>query len=210
MLSLFCISISDVIKDMHRYGVIGIAKEQSNAQTFSNFYLQFILISLQLSKQTCLGYKIHTEYFTQVRFGIRIVLLECFLPFLYYSNLLQWRCAIFLEGKAEFYFIFCIQILDHCFFNVIWSLDVWSQNLFVILFLPILHILLCLPWILFNISRGPTVQATKAAAGTKKHDLSKWKYAELRDTINTSCGKLVCGWGWKGSCSITSEDLSPT
>ncbi|CAH6777941.1 unconventional myosin-VI isoform X6 [Phodopus roborovskii] len=35
--------------------------------------------------------------------------------------------------------------------------------------------------------RGPTVQATKAAAGTKKHDLSKWKYAELRDTINTSC-----------------------
>ena len=23
--------------------------------------------------------------------------------------------------------------------------------------------------------------------GNKKHDLSKWKYAELRDTINTSC-----------------------
>ncbi|XP_032999159.1 unconventional myosin-VI isoform X2 [Lacerta agilis] len=37
------------------------------------------------------------------------------------------------------------------------------------------------------LSRGPTVQATKAAAGTKRHDLSKWKYAELRDTINTSC-----------------------
>uniref|UniRef100_A0A8C8SGE5 Unconventional myosin-VI n=1 Tax=Pelusios castaneus TaxID=367368 RepID=A0A8C8SGE5_9SAUR len=37
------------------------------------------------------------------------------------------------------------------------------------------------------LSRGPVVQATKAAAGTKKHDLSKWKYAELRDTINTSC-----------------------
>ncbi|XP_036103877.1 unconventional myosin-VI isoform X4 [Molossus molossus] len=35
--------------------------------------------------------------------------------------------------------------------------------------------------------RGPAVQATKAAAGTKKHDLSKWKYADLRDTINTSC-----------------------
>ncbi|KAM5166795.1 LOW QUALITY PROTEIN: unconventional myosin-VI-like [Callospermophilus lateralis] len=35
--------------------------------------------------------------------------------------------------------------------------------------------------------RGPAVQATKAAAGTKKHDLSKCKYAELRDTINTSC-----------------------
>ncbi|NXG60305.1 MYO6 protein, partial [Hemiprocne comata] len=38
-----------------------------------------------------------------------------------------------------------------------------------------------------NNRRGPAVQATKAAAGTKKHDLSKWKYAELRDTINTSC-----------------------
>ncbi|KAI2542984.1 myosin VI, partial [Homo sapiens] len=34
---------------------------------------------------------------------------------------------------------------------------------------------------------GPAVLATKAAAGTKKYDLSKWKYAELRDTINTSC-----------------------
>uniref|UniRef100_H0V943 Unconventional myosin-VI n=1 Tax=Cavia porcellus TaxID=10141 RepID=H0V943_CAVPO len=40
---------------------------------------------------------------------------------------------------------------------------------------------------LCNNYRGPAVQATKAAAGTKKHDLSKWKYAELRDTINTSC-----------------------
>uniref|UniRef100_A0A8V5H8F6 Unconventional myosin-VI n=1 Tax=Melopsittacus undulatus TaxID=13146 RepID=A0A8V5H8F6_MELUD len=38
-----------------------------------------------------------------------------------------------------------------------------------------------------GLRRGPSVQATKAAAGTKKHDLSKWKYAELRDTINTSC-----------------------
>lgn len=37
--------------------------------------------------------------------------------------------------------------------------------------------------------RGPAVQATKAAAGAKKQDLSKWKYAELRDTINTSCGE---------------------
>ena len=41
--------------------------------------------------------------------------------------------------------------------------------------------------------RGPAVQATKAAAGTKKHDLSKWKYAELRDTINTSCGECAEG-----------------
>uniref|UniRef100_A0A452SWS1 Unconventional myosin-VI n=1 Tax=Ursus americanus TaxID=9643 RepID=A0A452SWS1_URSAM len=40
---------------------------------------------------------------------------------------------------------------------------------------------------IYNNYRGPAVQATKAAAGTKKYDLSKWKYAELRDTINTSC-----------------------
>ena len=41
--------------------------------------------------------------------------------------------------------------------------------------------------------RGPQVQATKAAAGTKKYELSKWKYAELRDAINTSCGEcLIC------------------
>uniref|UniRef100_A0A665VKE7 Unconventional myosin-VI n=1 Tax=Echeneis naucrates TaxID=173247 RepID=A0A665VKE7_ECHNA len=36
-------------------------------------------------------------------------------------------------------------------------------------------------------SRGPQVQASKAAAGAKKYELSKWKYAELRDAINTSC-----------------------
>ncbi|XP_067097432.1 unconventional myosin-VI-like isoform X6 [Osmerus mordax] len=34
---------------------------------------------------------------------------------------------------------------------------------------------------------GPQVQATKAAASGKKYELSKWKYAELRDAINTSC-----------------------
>ncbi|XP_064412568.1 unconventional myosin-VI isoform X2 [Latimeria chalumnae] len=38
-----------------------------------------------------------------------------------------------------------------------------------------------------GLRRGAQVQATKAAAGTKKYDLSKWKYAELRDAINTSC-----------------------
>jgi len=37
--------------------------------------------------------------------------------------------------------------------------------------------------------RGAQVQANKVAAGVKKYDLSKWKYAELRDAINTSCGK---------------------
>uniref|UniRef100_A0A8C5R8K5 Unconventional myosin-VI n=1 Tax=Leptobrachium leishanense TaxID=445787 RepID=A0A8C5R8K5_9ANUR len=37
------------------------------------------------------------------------------------------------------------------------------------------------------LSRGVQVQATRSAASVKKHDLSKWKYAELRDAINTSC-----------------------
>ncbi|XP_018120971.1 unconventional myosin-VI isoform X2 [Xenopus laevis] len=37
------------------------------------------------------------------------------------------------------------------------------------------------------LSRGGQVQATKSASSVKKHDLSKWKYAELRDAINTSC-----------------------
>uniref|UniRef100_A0A8C6LLR7 Unconventional myosin-VI n=1 Tax=Nothobranchius furzeri TaxID=105023 RepID=A0A8C6LLR7_NOTFU len=40
---------------------------------------------------------------------------------------------------------------------------------------------------IFLSALGPQVQATKAAAGVKKYDLSKWKYAELRDVINTSC-----------------------
>uniref|UniRef100_A0A3B3WC03 Unconventional myosin-VI n=1 Tax=Poecilia mexicana TaxID=48701 RepID=A0A3B3WC03_9TELE len=35
--------------------------------------------------------------------------------------------------------------------------------------------------------QGPQVQANKAAANAKKFELSKWKYAELRDAINTSC-----------------------
>lgn len=38
-----------------------------------------------------------------------------------------------------------------------------------------------------SLRRGVQVQATKSAATVKKHDLSKWKYAELRDAINTSC-----------------------
>ncbi|CAK6969567.1 myosin VIa isoform X6 [Scomber scombrus] len=38
-----------------------------------------------------------------------------------------------------------------------------------------------------GLRRGPQVQASKAAAGAKKYELSKWKYAELRDAINTSC-----------------------
>ncbi|XP_040205917.1 unconventional myosin-VI isoform X3 [Rana temporaria] len=38
-----------------------------------------------------------------------------------------------------------------------------------------------------NMTMGVQVQATKSAATVKKNDLSKWKYAELRDAINTSC-----------------------
>ncbi|CAI9565674.1 unnamed protein product, partial [Staurois parvus] len=38
-----------------------------------------------------------------------------------------------------------------------------------------------------SLRRGVQVQATKSAATVKKYDLSKWKYAELRDAINTSC-----------------------
>uniref|UniRef100_A0A8C1WTN8 Unconventional myosin-VI n=1 Tax=Cyprinus carpio TaxID=7962 RepID=A0A8C1WTN8_CYPCA len=38
-----------------------------------------------------------------------------------------------------------------------------------------------------NAKEGVQVQANKVAAGVKKYDLSKWKYAELRDAINTSC-----------------------
>lgn len=51
--------------------------------------------------------------------------------------------------------------------------------------------------------RGAQVQATKAAAGVKKYDLSKWKYAELRDVINTSCGKRAASLS-----SLTEEQKS--
>ncbi|XP_026110988.1 unconventional myosin-VI-like, partial [Carassius auratus] len=38
-----------------------------------------------------------------------------------------------------------------------------------------------------SLRRGVQAQANKVTAGVKKYDLSKWKYAELRDAINTSC-----------------------
>ena len=38
-----------------------------------------------------------------------------------------------------------------------------------------------------QLKRSSMVQAQAQARATKKFDLSKWKYAELRDTINTSC-----------------------
>uniref|UniRef100_A0A8C1IZA4 Unconventional myosin-VI n=1 Tax=Cyprinus carpio TaxID=7962 RepID=A0A8C1IZA4_CYPCA len=37
------------------------------------------------------------------------------------------------------------------------------------------------------VTKGAQMQANKVAAEVKKYDLSKWKYAELRDAINTSC-----------------------
>lgn len=38
-----------------------------------------------------------------------------------------------------------------------------------------------------GLTRGQNVLQKRAQMGTSKYDLSKWKYAELRDTINTSC-----------------------
>ena len=38
-----------------------------------------------------------------------------------------------------------------------------------------------------QLKRSSMVQAQAQARAIKKYDLSKWKYAELRDTINTSC-----------------------
>ncbi|XP_051954529.1 myosin VIa isoform X2 [Xyrauchen texanus] len=38
-----------------------------------------------------------------------------------------------------------------------------------------------------SLTIGPQVSATNTQADVKKYGLSKWKYAELRDAINTSC-----------------------
>merc|ERR1719350_2701352 len=38
-----------------------------------------------------------------------------------------------------------------------------------------------------NLKRSSLVNAQREANAGKKYDLAKWKYAELRDTINTSC-----------------------
>ncbi|XP_050720790.1 unconventional myosin-VI-like isoform X3 [Eriocheir sinensis] len=40
---------------------------------------------------------------------------------------------------------------------------------------------------LLKLKRSTMVEKQRMEAANKKHDLSKWKYAELRDTINTSC-----------------------
>ncbi|XP_069688949.1 myosin heavy chain 95F isoform X2 [Periplaneta americana] len=38
-----------------------------------------------------------------------------------------------------------------------------------------------------KLNRSELVRSVQAAQGKQKYDLSKWKYSELRDTINTSC-----------------------
>ena len=38
-----------------------------------------------------------------------------------------------------------------------------------------------------SLPRSASIIAARQEAANKKHDLSKWKYSELRDTINTSC-----------------------
>ena len=38
-----------------------------------------------------------------------------------------------------------------------------------------------------QLKRSSLVTAQREAAAAKKYNLAKWKYAELRDTINTSC-----------------------
>ena len=40
-----------------------------------------------------------------------------------------------------------------------------------------------------SLKRSPNYLTKQQEAVRKKRDLSKCKYAELRDTINTSCGK---------------------
>ena len=44
-----------------------------------------------------------------------------------------------------------------------------------------------------SLKRSSTVAAQREANANKKYDLSKWKYAELRDTINTSCDIELLG-----------------
>ena len=44
-----------------------------------------------------------------------------------------------------------------------------------------------------SLKRSSTVTAQREANANKKYDLSKWKYAELRDTINTSCDIELLG-----------------
>ena len=44
-------------------------------------------------------------------------------------------------------------------------------------------------FLVFHIPRSEAVGLVQQKAAVKKHNLQKWKYAELRDAINTSCGE---------------------
>lgn len=41
--------------------------------------------------------------------------------------------------------------------------------------------------LIFDLIRSENVRAQQQALGKQKYELFKWKYSELRDTINTSC-----------------------
>lgn len=43
-------------------------------------------------------------------------------------------------------------------------------------------------------SRSAAVLNQRASQANKKFDLGKWKYAELRDAINTSCGRFYVNY----------------
>ena len=78
-----------------------------------------------------------------------------------------------------------------------WVKDDWSNNIYYYHFISFVHLFPFLNF-LFNwqvddadissqLRRSEGVMSQRAVYAGKKHDLSKWKYSELRDTINTSC-----------------------
>ncbi|XP_076028716.1 myosin heavy chain 95F-like isoform X3 [Oratosquilla oratoria] len=50
-----------------------------------------------------------------------------------------------------------------------------------------------------SLRRSSMVEKQREAAANKKFDLSKWKYSELRDTINTSCDLELLEACWEES-----------
>ncbi|XP_043204148.1 unconventional myosin-VI-like isoform X1 [Amphibalanus amphitrite] len=73
------------------------------------------------------------------------------------------------------------------------------------------------------LKRSPLVAQQQAEAANKKYDLSKWKYSELRDTINTSCDidlleacrvefhrRLKVYHAWKANSKKRTTDMDET
>lgn len=54
-------------------------------------------------------------------------------------------------------------------------------------------------------NRSENVRAQQQALGKQKYDLSKWKYSELRDAINTSCDIELLEVSFKENLSISSK-----